>query len=125
MQKRFHSAVRGSTDGLWDWDTQTNVLWYAPRFKELLGYHEDEFPNQYQSWESHLHPDDRDRDSMPYTVIWRTASATTWSIACERKMESIDGSGPEESLNEMPLEKPFAWRDQSRMSTIARSPRHN
>jgi diguanylate cyclase (GGDEF)-like protein/PAS domain S-box-containing protein len=57
-QERFDLAVRGTTDGLWDWDIQTNEVWFAPRFKELLGYRDDEFANDMASLKSHLHPDD-------------------------------------------------------------------
>jgi diguanylate cyclase (GGDEF)-like protein/PAS domain S-box-containing protein len=57
-EQRFHLAVRGTSDGLWDWNLQTNEVWYAARFKELLGYTESEFPNSLESLNSHLHPDD-------------------------------------------------------------------
>jgi len=60
-QERFALAVRGSTDGLWDWDVRTNEVYYAPRFKELLGYGDDEFENVFTSFETHLHPEDRER----------------------------------------------------------------
>jgi diguanylate cyclase (GGDEF)-like protein/PAS domain S-box-containing protein len=60
-EERFEVAVRGTSDGLWDWDPQTNEIWYASRFKELLGYRENEFPNVLESFNSHLHPDDYNR----------------------------------------------------------------
>ena len=60
-EERFALAVRGSTDGIWDWDVVSGEVYYAPRFKELLGYAEDEFPNVFASFESHLHPEDRQR----------------------------------------------------------------
>jgi PAS domain S-box-containing protein len=59
IQERFALAVRGSTDGLWDWDLRTSEVYYAPRFKELLGYADDEFENVFASFETHLHSDDR------------------------------------------------------------------
>lgn len=60
-EERFALAVRGSSDGLWDWDLVTNAVWYEPRYRELLGYSEQEFPNAFDSWERHVHPDDKQR----------------------------------------------------------------
>ncbi|MHC4128585.1 MAG: sensor domain-containing diguanylate cyclase [Planctomycetota bacterium] len=57
-EERFELAVQGTCDGLWDWNLLTNEVWYAPRFRELLEYGEDEFPNVLESLKSHLHPDD-------------------------------------------------------------------
>lgn len=81
-EDRFKLAVRGTSDGLWDWHISTSAMWYAPRFRELLGYDEvDEFPNEFATFESHLHPDDRSatleavnrhlEDDEPYDVEYR------------------------------------------------------
>ena len=59
-EQRFDLAVQGTSDGLWDWNLQTNEVWYAARFKELLGYEASEFPDVLESLNSHLHPDDYD-----------------------------------------------------------------
>jgi diguanylate cyclase (GGDEF)-like protein/PAS domain S-box-containing protein len=57
-EERFELAVQGTCDGLWDWNLVTDEVWYAARFKELLGYEDDEFPDVLDSLHSHLHPDD-------------------------------------------------------------------
>jgi PAS domain S-box-containing protein len=58
-EERFQLAVRGSTDGIWDWNMAANEAYFSPRYKELLGYGEHEFPNTISTFWSHLHPEDR------------------------------------------------------------------
>ena len=58
-EARFERAVRGTSDGLWDWDLESGHVWFAPRFKELLGYEADEFADNFTSFKESLHPDDR------------------------------------------------------------------
>ena len=60
-EERFTLAVQGSTDGLWDWNIQTNEVYYGARFKELLGHSHDEMSNTYFEFESRLHPEDHDQ----------------------------------------------------------------
>ena len=80
-EERFELAVRGSTDGIWDWNVLTSEVFYSPRMKELIGYSDDEFPNVFASFESRLHPDDHDwvlrdidqhlKHRAPYDVQYR------------------------------------------------------
>ncbi|MBC8264007.1 MAG: PAS domain S-box protein [Anaerolineales bacterium] len=59
-EERFALAVRGSNAGLWDWDITNNSLYWSPRLKELLGYSGDELDVDFETFESHIHPDDRE-----------------------------------------------------------------
>jgi PAS domain S-box-containing protein len=58
-KERFERALQGSSNGLWEWNIADGEAWFAPRFRELLGYTEIEFPNELASWENALHPDDK------------------------------------------------------------------
>jgi PAS domain S-box-containing protein len=60
-RERFELAVRGSQDGLWDWDLENNQVFFSPRWKSILGYADHELANDLNEWVQRLHPDERDR----------------------------------------------------------------
>ena len=57
-EERYELAMRGANDGLWDWDLRTNIIYYSPRWKSMLGIGEDEILNDPQDWFKRIHPDD-------------------------------------------------------------------
>jgi PAS domain S-box-containing protein len=60
-KERFELAVRGTTDGIWDWDIVHDRHFISPQYKALLGYAEEDLPEPRQSFLQHLHPDDLER----------------------------------------------------------------
>ena len=62
-EERYDMALRAVSDGLWDWNLQTNEVYFSPRYFEMLGYEPDEFPHEYKTWLHLMHSDDRDRAS--------------------------------------------------------------
>ncbi len=57
-QKRLEKLIETTTDGIWDWDLQTNTVYYSDRWKAMLGYNPDEISTEYTEWSNRVHPDD-------------------------------------------------------------------
>ena len=60
-EARWKFALEGAGDGVWDRDIQTDAVLYSRRYKEMLGYAEDEFSNRREEWEKRIHPQDKER----------------------------------------------------------------
>ncbi len=60
-EERYALVVKGANDGIWDWDVLTDTTYYSPRYKAMLGYEEDEFPNTAEAWLKKIHPDDKQK----------------------------------------------------------------
>jgi len=58
-EERFKLALRGANDGLWDWDLETDEVYYSPRWKSMLGYEEHELSNDLDTWANLVHPDEK------------------------------------------------------------------
>ncbi|CAH9050035.1 Sensor histidine kinase RcsC [Pseudoalteromonas holothuriae] len=61
-EDRYKLAIEGSYDGLWDWDLEKHNIYFAPRFRELLGFDRDDvelFPNQLSAIEVRIHSEDK------------------------------------------------------------------
>lgn len=60
-EERFELAIRGMNDGIWDWNLQTDQLYLAPRFLEILGYRVPGVAQEWQNtdlWLKRIHPKD-------------------------------------------------------------------
>jgi PAS domain S-box-containing protein len=58
-EERFHLAVRGGNDGISDWDLRTGRIWFSARWKEMLGYREDELDDTLEMWAGVIFEEDR------------------------------------------------------------------
>jgi len=57
-EQRYAIAVEGANDGLWDWDLRTGELYYAPRWKSMLGFEDAEIGKSPEEWMNRVHPED-------------------------------------------------------------------
>jgi PAS domain S-box-containing protein len=57
-EERLKLAFAGAQEGVWDWNLETGAVVYSSRWKEMLGYADDEIEPHISAWEKLLHPDD-------------------------------------------------------------------
>jgi len=57
-EKRWQFALESTSQGVWDWNLETSKVYYSKRWKQLLGYQEDELSDSYLEWEQRIHPED-------------------------------------------------------------------
>jgi diguanylate cyclase (GGDEF)-like protein/PAS domain S-box-containing protein len=88
-EERYALAVNGANEGLWDWNLQTNEIYFSPRWKSILGFQDSEFSNTPDTWFHQVHPDDR---SNLQQAITRHLDKNTQHFEHEYRMLHIDGT---------------------------------
>jgi PAS domain S-box-containing protein len=53
-EERWQLAVRGSNDGIWDWDIQSGTVFFSPRWKAMRGFGEHEITSHVEEWQSRI-----------------------------------------------------------------------
>ncbi|WP_051306982.1 PAS domain S-box protein [Desulfomicrobium escambiense] len=56
--KRLNLAFDAASDGLWDWDLQSDIFFFSPRAYTMLGYEPGEFDGSLAVWSGMIHPED-------------------------------------------------------------------
>ena len=86
-QERLALAFEGAQEGVWDWNLETDAVVYSPRWKEMLGYGEDEIEPHVSAWERLVHPDDRQLADRAHESVAK--GATTYEA--EFRLKHKDG----------------------------------
>ena len=58
-QERYQRAMDAANDGMWERDLRSGRIYFSARFKQLLGFDEDEFPHDRRRLYGRIHPEDR------------------------------------------------------------------
>ncbi|HEY9809465.1 MAG TPA: response regulator [Halomicronema sp.] len=88
-EERWQFAIEGSGDGIWDWNLQTNEVFYSKRWKEMLGYEDFEISSRLSEWDRLVHPDDR---NTVYQSLDRHIQGETLFYINEQRLRCKDGS---------------------------------
>ncbi|WP_338845571.1 CHASE domain-containing protein [Massilia sp. W12] len=84
-EERFELAVKGSSDGIWDWSIASNTLYYSPRLHAMLGSSPQDLEQGYAFFASRVHPEDLPKveaainahleENTPYNLEFRMRAA--------------------------------------------------
>jgi PAS domain S-box-containing protein len=58
-ERRYELATAAARVGVWEWDLKTGEFYLDPNIKAILGYQDNEIPNDLNIWSGYVHPDDR------------------------------------------------------------------
>ncbi|MDD2612875.1 MAG: PAS domain S-box protein [Bacteroidales bacterium] len=57
-EQRLSLALNGAKEGMWDWNLQTNEVYFSDTCSTMLGYSPNELFNRGFKWQELIHPDD-------------------------------------------------------------------
>ncbi len=60
LQERNELSLESANDGLWDFDVESNTVYFSPRWKAMLGFSPDDLDVS-PDWRQLVHPDDMAR----------------------------------------------------------------
>jgi diguanylate cyclase (GGDEF)-like protein/PAS domain S-box-containing protein len=89
-EERYALAARGANDGLWDWDLQTQRIYFSPRWKAMLGYEESEIGYSPDEWLGRVHKEDRAPLQAELAAHWDATAAK--ECAVEHRVLHKDGA---------------------------------
>jgi len=87
-RERFETVARASNDAIYDWNVNSNHIWWSEGFQQLFGYTKEEFEPTLDFWAGCLHPDDR--TSVMASLDKAVAQGKSWTS--EYRFRRNDGT---------------------------------
>ena len=89
IQKRFEIVASATNDAVWDWDLETDSIWWNDGFESLFGIPDQNSGHTADSWLARIHPEDRQRVS---SGLQTTFSGEEGKWSDEYRFMRADGS---------------------------------
>ncbi|PWJ60260.1 PAS domain S-box-containing protein [Dyadobacter jejuensis] len=88
--ERFEKAAEATNDAIWDWDLETNAVYWGGGLKSAFGY--DHIPDHttIATWHQNIHPDDKETIVQSFTNTLQ--SSETNKILFEYRFKKADGN---------------------------------
>jgi len=88
-EQRWQLVLRGTGDGIFDWNITTGETFASDRLLEMLGLTEAELAYSYQTWRSLVHPEDLD---LAMSALQAHLEGKTSLYRSEFRLRCQDGS---------------------------------
>ncbi len=60
-EQQYALVAQAANDGIWDWNLQTQTIYFSPRWLAILGYELEELQSTPQEWIDRIHVEDKAR----------------------------------------------------------------
>ncbi len=102
-EERLRFALEGAKEGLWDWLVETDEAYFAPAWKAMLGYADDEIENRGSAWRRLVEPEGIEKFRRQFLEV---RSGERETIEFETRLRHKDGRLIDVLSRALPLSGP-------------------
>ncbi len=88
--ERFEYATKATSDAIWDYDLADNTVFWGEGFNTLFGYKMKELTPGFQSWQTFIHPDEREAMISSINKLIADKDKNYWEA--EYRFRKFDGT---------------------------------
>jgi len=88
-RERFQLAIDSSNDGIWDWNVAQNKTYFSPKWKEIIGFNEDELTDDVYELKVRIHNDDKEKFEQEIDAL---LTAKKSIFECEYRVQHKNGN---------------------------------
>ncbi|GIW54656.1 MAG: hypothetical protein KatS3mg082_1060 [Nitrospiraceae bacterium] len=88
-EERFRLIAQATHDAVWDWDLNTNEVWWGDGLHRLFGHQADHVDSKLDWWIDHVHPEDR---NAVLAGVFASLERKESSWSGEYRFQRADGS---------------------------------
>ena len=89
-QERYALVTQATNDGIYDWNLATGASYLSPRFKEILGFRNEELSSEPAAFFDRIHPEDLRKSKEVRARIHKDPAFNHWTD--EIRLKCRDGS---------------------------------
>jgi two-component system cell cycle sensor histidine kinase/response regulator CckA len=75
-EQRLRFALEAANEGLWDYDSTSEEMYFSPRFYTMLGYEPGDFAPSYEAFVDLVHPDSREETACRFEEVAQSCAQT-------------------------------------------------